>query len=224
MTASTIFHVQGGGQPADTGTMTSTSTGSVFEVQSTRYGPDHQISHFGQFSPGPSQPPGTTSTPFEPDEEVLQSIDVEKRKLHARIHTAGHIIGVAVHELRDLIGPVTDGKAMHYPESAFVECIGLIDAKHKDAIQAKVDEIVAREIPVRVHFWPAEEMKTRCLIPPAPEMVEAVGEGLLRAVDIEGLGAYPCGGTPTVDTGSCKMTIKKISRQKGISRISYQVV
>ena len=162
---------------------------------------------------------------FVPGATVRQMIDVPKRRLHARIHTAGHILGLAVRELRDVVGPVVDGKAMHYPQSAFVEFHGLIEGRHKGAIQAKVNEIVARKIPVNVHFWSEDVMRETCVIPPAEGMVEEVGKGeLLRAVEVEGLGAYPCGGTPMPDTGSCGMVVRRITRQKGVTKISYQVV
>lgn len=55
-----------------------------------------------------------------------------------------------------------------------------------------------------------------------PEAV-AIPEGeLIRAVDIEGAGAYPCGGTHVPDSSRVgRVTIKKISRSKGNSKISY---
>ena len=230
ITCSTIFAAQGGGQPSDTGNIHSLSSPSAssFKVLSTRYGPNRQILHMGHFVSGLSSgavDETIDSEAFRPGALVRQEIDSAKRNLHARIHTAGHILGLAVRELRDEIGDVVDGKAMHYPESAFVEFHGIIEGRHKAAIQAKADEIVGRKIPVNVHFWTEEVMRERCVIPPAEAMVEEVGKGeLLRAVDVEGLGAYPCGGTPTVDTGSCGLVVRRISRQKGASKISYQVV
>ncbi|KAI4146882.1 MAG: hypothetical protein LQ340_005772 [Diploschistes diacapsis] len=242
ITASTIFCAQGGGQPSDTGLMhgTSSSPRCSFSVESTRYGSHGQIFHFGHFLPPPSSSSSTATTAnnsapmFTVGEEVSQTIDSPKRDLHARIHTAGHILGLAVRHLRQM-GTIPDDvrerKAMHYPDSAFVEFNGLIDGRHKEAIQAKADELVAAQIPVLVHFWSEAEMEERCAMPFDPALKAQAGEGdgdgrgsLLRAVEVQGVGAYPCGGTPTVDTGSCGLVVRRVSRQKGVSRVSYQVV
>ena len=49
VTAETIFYAQGGGQPSDTGIMTSASSGSLFHVDTVRSAPDGRILHLGRF-------------------------------------------------------------------------------------------------------------------------------------------------------------------------------
>lgn len=216
ITAETIFYAQGGGQPSDTGIMTlsSPSSSSTFTVTSVRNTPDGQILHLGSFSP--------SSSPFQPGDSVEQAIDSEKRLLNSRIHTGGHVVGLAVRYLASSIPDVTELKAQHYPDLAFVDFKGLIDGKHKDAIQKQVDEYIAQALPVKVYFWNEAELREKCAV--VPEAV-AIPEGeLVRAVDIVGAGAYPCGGTHVPDTGKVgKVTIKKISRSKGNSKVSYMV-
>jgi len=218
VTAETIFYIQGGGQPSDTGKMTlssSDSSSSTFDVTSVRYGTDGQVLHLGSFSP-------SSSPPFQPGDSVEQAIDSEKRLLNSRIHTGGHVVGLAVRYLSSSIPEVTELKAQHYPDLAFVDFKGLIDGKHKDAIQAQVDEYISQALPVKVYFWNEAELREKCAV--VPEAV-AIPEGeLVRAVDIVGAGAYPCGGTHVADTGKVgKVTIKKISRSKGNSKVSYTV-
>jgi Ser-tRNA(Ala) deacylase AlaX len=42
-------------------------------------------------------------------------------------------------------------------------------------------------------------------------------------VEMVGLGSYPCGGTHVGDCGGCgRIEVRKISRSKGVSRVSYR--
>jgi len=66
-----------------------------------------------------------------------------------RIGQAGHRAaegvlqrGLAVRQLADLIPNITEVKAQHYPNAAFVEFQGVIDEIHKSAIENKVDDLV----------------------------------------------------------------------------------
>ncbi|KAF1364011.1 hypothetical protein EJ07DRAFT_172936 [Lizonia empirigonia] len=114
-TASTIFHAQGGGQPSDTGTMTAGAcTFTVHQVR--RAAPS--ILHMGTFS---------DDARFAPAEAAHQP-SIPQRASCKRIHTAGHVIGLAAAALRRegaLAPDVVDGKASHYPGAAFVKFGGL---------------------------------------------------------------------------------------------------
>jgi Ser-tRNA(Ala) deacylase AlaX len=221
ITDETIFYVQGGGQPTDTGTITDLESKHTFEVQSVRHPAEGgQILHFGRFK---QPPPG--AKPFSAGEEIKQSIDAEKRELYSRLHTAGHVLGFAINQLsrEGVLPQLTESKASHYPDSAAVEFGGLIDGKHKAAIQAKTDEFVKSAAAVRIHYWPLEQLKMKCT--GAEEFVLPEGEGLGRVVEMEGMGSYPCGGTHVSDCSKVgKIEVKKISRSKGVSRVSYRVV
>lgn len=222
ITDETIFYVQGGGQPTDTGTIKSTAEGNadtVFEVNSVRHpAQGGQILHFGRFNP-----PGSKA--FTVGEEIKQSIDAEKRELYSRLHTAGHVLGFAINQLsrEDVLPQLTESKASHYPDSASVEFGGTIEGKFKEAIQKKTDEFVATAAAVHVHFWPVEEMKEKCTGMEGFELPE--GEELGRVVEMEGMGSYPCGGTHVSDCSKVgKIEVKKISRSKGTSKVSYRVI
>lgn len=223
ITEETIFYPQGGGQPSDTGTITTISSDSkdkaVFEVNSVRYpATGRAILHFGRF-----QPPTST---FQPNQPIHQSIDADKRDLFSRLHTAGHILGLAINALsrEGVLPPLSESKASHYPDSAAVEFGGTIEGNFKDAIQAKTDEFVAGKSRVLIHWWPMERLRSECMgVTEAFELPE--GETLGRVVEMEGLGAYPCGGTHVGDCGMVgKIEVRKIARSKGVSRVSYRVV
>lgn len=91
-TSETIFHPQGGGQPSDTGTMKSDTISKqvTFQVNMARKLPSGQILHAGSFVGDQPQ------QPFSAGKTVIQAVDSEKRDYHSRLHTAGHLIGLAV--------------------------------------------------------------------------------------------------------------------------------
>jgi Ser-tRNA(Ala) deacylase AlaX len=222
VTDETIFYVQGGGQPSDVGIITSTpgsENSSAFEVSSARHpASGGSILHFGRFKP-------TSGRLFTVGQEIHQYIDAEKRDLYSRLHTAGHILGFAINALsrEGVLPPLTESKASHYPDSAAVEFGGIIEGKFKDAIQKKTDEFVAGKSRVLIHLWPMERMLKECTgVTEGFELPE--GETMGRVVEMEGMGAYPCGGTHVTDCGMVgKIEVKGISRKKGVSRVSYRV-
>lgn len=222
ITDSTIFHVQGGGQPSDTGIMTSdvaTKADSSFEVKSVRHpAQGSQILHLGRFVP-------VGATRLDAGEEVQQYVDAAKRNLYSRLHTAGHILGLAINALcrEGVLPPLTESKASHYPDAAAVEFGGILEGKHKDVIQAKADEFVRSARPVKIHWGSMERLLEKCTgVAEGFKLPEE--EVMGRVVEMEGLGSYPCGGTHVQDCSQVgKIEVKKISRSKGVSRVSYRV-
>nr|POE90604.1 alanyl-trna editing protein alax-m [Quercus suber] len=224
ITDSTIFHVQGGGQPSDTGTMTSgaepTKAESTFEVKFVRHPAEGgQVLHFGRFIPTN----GATAH-FDAAKELEQHVDPEKRNLYSRLHSGGHIMSLAIHALchEGVIPGLTESKASHYPDSAAVTFNGTIEAKHKDAIQAKTDEYVKSARAIKIHWWPMEELLEKCYASEGFALPK--GESVGRVVEMEGLGSYPCGGTHVQDCSQVgRIEVRKISRSKGTSKVSYRV-
>jgi Ser-tRNA(Ala) deacylase AlaX len=217
ITSETIFHPQGGGQPSDEGTMETSA--SKFDVVSVRMDAitDGQVLHFGRFTSG--------SQPFQEGEAVEQTIDSEKRLLYSRLHTAGHVLGAAVrHLLQDKIPDFDELKASHFPDSAGCEFQGSIEGKWKEPIQKRVDEYVEKSMPVEIDWWDEEDFKKNGLERLIPDRSFAPPGEKFRVVKIVGAEVYPCGGTHVDTTDLCgKTNVRKISRSKGTSRISYNV-
>jgi Ser-tRNA(Ala) deacylase AlaX len=222
VTKQTIFHPQGGGQPSDVGLMTGPNGGS-FIVTAVRMDAvcEGQVLHLGRFSCGEDY----SASIFNQGETVAQTIDVEKRLLYSRLHTAGHVLGASVrHLVKSEIKNFAELKASHFPGAACCEFQGLIDGKWKDAIQKKVDESIAAKLPVSIEWWDAEDFQTKGLdyLLPNSDII-APGEKF-RMVSIAGLDTYPCGGTHVITTDLCgQTTVKKISRKTGQSKVSYSV-
>lgn len=221
VTDKTIFHPQGGGQPSDVGTMTGPS-GEAFDVQAVRMDAvqDGQVLHFGRFATTNSAEPL-----FKPGDTVEQAIDADKRLLYSRLHTAGHVLGAAVrHLLEKEVEGFDELKASHFPESAACEFAGLIEAKWKEPVQKKVDEYVAAAMPVEIDWWDEEDFRKNGLERLIPDRSLAPPGEKFRVVNIVGAEVYPCGGTHVDTTDLCGATkVKKISRSKGTSRVSYTV-
>ncbi|KAI0857028.1 putative alanyl-tRNA synthetase [Xylaria cubensis] len=218
VTEQTIFHPQGGGQPSDVGVIRAAS-GASFDVSAVRMNPvtEGEVLHLGRFSDASSQ--------FKSGDSVTQAIDVEKRTLYSRYHTAGHVLGAAVrHLLENEVANFDELKASHFPDSASCEFQGLIEGKWKDSIQARLDEYINKDMPVEIDFWDEDDFKANGLerlIPDRKAMGMADDEKF-RVVKIIGAEVYPCGGTHVDSTQLCgKTNVKKISRSKGTSRVSY---
>jgi Ser-tRNA(Ala) deacylase AlaX len=219
ITPQTVFHPQGGGQPSDTGTISTSNI--TFNVISVRMDSliNGQVLHYGRFA--------TLGSIFKKGETVMQTIDSEKRLLYSKYHTAGHVLGSAVRHLLEKEVPNFDElKASHFPDSAACEFQGSIDGKWKPEIQKKVDEYIAAAMPIEIEWWDEEDFKKEGLERLIPqERMGGMEEGeKWRIVRIKGAECYPCGGTHVGTSEECgKTTVKKIARSKGNSRVSYSV-
>ncbi|CEL01912.1 hypothetical protein ASPCAL01488 [Aspergillus calidoustus] len=234
VTQQTIFYAQGGGQASDTGFIVretqrgqSQDQDDRFEVLLVRKNLDGMIIHFGRFLAAERQVSQPSSSFFSPDQTVSLSIDRAKRNYHSRLHTAGHILGLAMHQLEPILGRRQELKANHFPGEASLEFEGLLyNDKHKSLIQEKVDEIVAQALPVKCSWWdPAQvEAKKEELRLVEGRLEEVGAMGRVRVAEIADLDASPCGGTHVESTAlTGRITIRKISRVKGGSRVSYEV-
>lgn len=203
-TRQTILYAQGGGQPSDTGTISAADQEAGFTVSLVRKATDGRILHFGK--------PGSGDIAFTEGQNVVQKVDNAKRDYHSRLHTGGHILGVAMEILRP---EIKETKANHFPKEASLEFDGLLYNELKPQLQAKIDELVQQDLPVLISWLePGAQVNERA----------KVGDGPVRIVSIGGLDHNPCGGTHVKTTSQVgSVTIRKISRNKGISRISYDV-
>lgn len=242
ITQSTIFHPQGGGQPSDVGRISITTSESelsvdVLHARSSITYPG-LVLHFGCFS-GQESLKRNSQYPLS----AKQFVDSEKRLLFSRLHTAGHCLGAATRTLLESkVANFDELKASHFPDAASCEFQGLIDGKYKGDIQKAVDEIVAADSEVRIEWWRKREFRERGLERLLPDdkvwqeiaiQVDENGEDTdaggedetrIRVVNIVGAEVYPCGGTHVPTTKECgKVGVRKISRQKGNSRVSYTV-
>lgn len=207
-----------------------------------RHGANHRVLHLGQY-----QQRNGSENILSIGDEVIQQVDVEPRILHSRIHTGGHLLSLAIRSLSKSatqppasttalfpesgglpLPEITEIKASHYPGAAFVDFQGLIMGEHKDAIQKRCDEVVAKDLVVTCYWWEESKLRARCAN--VPESIDGLleddgsGKKTARAMEVEGLGAYPCGGTHvsrTKDVG--RVVVRNIKRSKGTTKVTYEV-
>lgn len=175
----TLFHPQGGGQPCDKGTING-----------------HEVLHVAQNRDGHVLHYLHVRLPLGP---VELHIDRAHRLEHARLHTAGHLIG----HLVERIGWQAV-KAHHWRGESRV-----VFRNPKDALPPFLDDLsncCAEQIqlaqPISISFQ----------------------EGL-REVAIGSLGCYPCGGTHVENTSELNgLKIIRIKNKKDELSIHYEMM
>lgn len=217
----TVMHPQGGGQPADHGTIRD-AKGNVFNVKHvTKSMETGVVEHHGQFAEG--------SEKFSAGDHVSLEVDRHRRVLNARNHTAGHLIDYAL----DKYGMrITAGSGYHFPDGPYV------DAQIEPPLDAKADlkafgkqvedalnEIVREGLeykPVMAHPSTLPERTQGLLSDPMKEL-DAV-----RVLSLNGKAEdlmLPCGGTHAANTAQVgHITIRKVNRRpNGNIRFAYKI-
>ena len=196
----TVFYVQGGGQPGDRGTISTQD--STFSVSKTIRDANGNALHLGQFTKGE----------LSVGCEVHLDIDQPLRQEHSRLHSAGHLIDLAVDKIGLKWGP---GKGCHFPGSCCVEYKTHNDEDHDlKALQVKLQQeyerLVQADLPVIITI---EEDGTSGGLHGLP----------LRQVAFAGGKKCPCGGTHVPSSSHLHgITITKLKFKNGMCKVNYQ--
>ncbi|EPD3066451.1 alanyl-tRNA editing protein [Klebsiella aerogenes] len=173
----TLFHPQGGGQPSDSGWIDE----QVVMTVATR---GDSVLHIVE------QP--------LPLGEVKIRIDASARQLHARQHSAGHLLGLAGEQFG--WRPV---KAHHWPGEGRITF-----AAGAGAVLPEASALLAQ-----VSAWQRQDLPRRIIF--------ANG---LRAVGFGDLPAYPCGGTHVASLAALgNIVISQLKMKKGQMIVSYNL-
>ncbi len=135
----TIFHPQGGGQPADTGTIIS-DTGAA-QITHVKRREDGVIEHVGTILKGTLQA----------GDRADCAINQTNRELYSRLHSAGHVIDVVLEQLNLQWEP---GKGYHFPDGPYVEyrTTDIPDAELSKRLETALAELIAQDIPTNVNI------------------------------------------------------------------------
>jgi misacylated tRNA(Ala) deacylase len=173
----TVFYVQGGGQPGDTGTLTR-EDGTDIPIANAVYGPDRAtVVHV----------PQTPGAGLEPGAPVTARLDWERRYKRMRVHTALHLLSVV------LPYPVTGG--------AIGEGDGRLDfdipegGLDKAELTGRLNDLIAQDAPVRERWITDEELDANPALVKTMAVKPPRGSGRVRLIEIEGIDLQPCGGT-----------------------------
>jgi len=207
----TIFHPQGGGQPMDYGTISSKDGSTSFKISDLKCQGD-AIIHVGSFTAG---------SKFSEGEEVLCKIDGDFRKQNARIHSAGHLLDVAMNRAgRTDLKP---GKGYHFVEGPYVEYIGVVPEKEREPLIADLNKHCAALIK-EANDAKAKVYRKMCSYNEANEELKGAGgcpqycesgkEVRVLKLIPEDLGC-PCGGTHVHEIGEIgEIVVLKMKKKK----------
>lgn len=173
----TVFYATAGGQPGDKGVLVR-ADGSEVALATAVYGPDKaDVVHV----------PTAGSALPEVGEAVTMRLDWEPRYKRMRMHTALHLLSVA------LAYPVTGGSIGE--EDSRLD-FDIPDAGlDKDAITARLAEMIASGAAVTESWISDDELLANPGLVKTMSVKPPMGTGRVRLVSIEGLDLQPCGGT-----------------------------
>ena len=181
----TVFYATSGGQPGDTGTLTTADGARHSDRQRRlhRRRQDRDRACAGRRL-APRSKVGDT---------VTAAIDWDKRYARMRMHTALHLLS-AVLPYAVTGGSVGDGESrldFDIPEAGL----------DKDAITAKVTEMIAANAPVSSRWITDAELDANPGLVKTMSVKPPMGTGRVRLIEIAGLDLQPCGGTHVRATG-----------------------
>jgi len=205
----TIFYPQGGGQRFDTGKIFSDS--ATFNVEEVRF-VEGQVLHIGNYESGE----------FKVDDEVKLQIDKDRRILHSKLQSAGHLIDMAMRHVG--YESLVPAKGAHYPEWSEVEYEGVIATEEIESaatkLQADIDKMIEQGYEVKIEMSTKEQAQEKCYtLPPQlpdnkPIRIVAVWDDLYM----------PCGGTHVKNVSELKgLKITRVKSKKGMTKISYVI-
>lgn len=134
----------------------------------------------------------------------------------SRLHTAGHLIGLAI---KHLGLPLMSRQSHHLPGESYVECKGGIDENRKEeirkAIEEEVNKLVAENKPI------VERVQ---LVEMCPSIPQLPNDRPMRVVIVEGEEGIPCGESHVCTTSQIgRVIINEISTKNGNIRICYSL-
>lgn len=205
----TSFYPRGGGQDWDTGTITNDKASVT--IEEVRLDAEGIVHHIGTYTTGE----------YTVGDTVSCRVNTERRAINTRLHSAGHLIDMAMTTVEpDWIA----GKGAHYLHMSFVEyqvpAGAIADAPMMRILQMKLDMLLANTYQNRLLFVTKAEMAPYCRHIPDNIPTNKPSRIVLYADDF----GIPCGGThvrQASDIGA--LVITKIKIKKGLAKVSYAV-
>jgi misacylated tRNA(Ala) deacylase len=202
-----VFYANSGGQPGDTGTLI-TADGTRIAIDNAVYtdAAKSEIAHV----------PAAGSPALKVGDRVSAAIDWDKRYARMRMHTALHLLS-AVLPYAVTGGSVGESESrldFDIPESGL----------DKDAITARVNEMIASDAAVRSRWISDEELAANPGLVKTMSVQPPMGTGRVRLIEIANLDLQPCGGThvrTTKEIGAVRVTqIEKKGKQNRRVRLA----
>ena len=176
----TYFYPEGGGQPADRGTLE--WDGGRADVRDVRK--NHgDVRHYVEEIEGEVPLEGTT---------VRGVVDAERRERLRRMHTAQHVVSRVVLEEFDA---ATAGNQVHVDRSRIDFEPADFDDDDLALIERETNDLLGRDLPVEKTERSREEVEAET--PEGRTQLDLIPDHVdpLRVVEIDGFDICPCGGT-----------------------------
>lgn len=187
----TAFFPEGGGQPADGGTLDGIFVTDVQEI-------DGEIWH-------------TVEAPLEPGKTVVGKLDFEKRFSNMQNHRGEHIVSGIVHRIYGF-----NNVGFHMGSDVItVDFDGVLTEEQLYDVEQEANEAVLRNVPVTISYPSKEELETM------DYRSKKEIEGQVRIVTIEGYDRCACCGTHVATTGEIRLIkILSAQKYKGGVRVA----
>ena len=202
---STIFYPQGGGQPADQGSISiNNSTIEIHHVRMVHKEVRHYAHHHQSFEPGCV---------------VNSQINKEKRLIHTQLHTAGHLLSNVVEKMHPDWVAI---KGHHFPGEAYVEFKSKQAIKNIELVQLEkeIKQIIETNLTLKSQFISGNELSKYC--PNLPYSIPE--EEQIRLIRIGDYPFQPCGGTHLLHLNELKgVQLIKVKIKQDRLKISYDL-
>jgi len=206
----THFYPEGGGQPADQGTLHwDGGSATVVDVQKKHGDVRHAIENVD----GPLPEAG---------EDVEGRLDADRRQKLRRMHTAQHLVSKVV---LDEFGASTAGNQIHTDRSRIDFSPADFSEDDVAFIEERANSLIKEDLPVTKTEMPRAEAEDRT--PEGRGLLDLIPAHVdpLRMVEIEGLDLCPCGGTHVDRLGTIgRIRITdRINKGAEIDRIEFEL-
>ncbi len=196
----TVFYPEGGGQPGDTGTL-STAAGTKIVIVGA-----YKDRETGEHRHVPAEGAALPSI----GAAVTGAIDWNRRYRHMRIHTSLHLL-CAVIDGDVTGGQVGDGKGrldFNLPDTSL----------DKSTIESAINDLIAADLSVGAEWISDDEMTARPDLVRTMSVKPPIGAGRVRLLRIghqnRPVDLQPCGGTHVARTGEIgAITVGKIENK-----------
>jgi alanyl-tRNA synthetase len=189
----TVFYPTSGGQPHDTGTLGGASVVEVADAE------DGGIVHYlsAELPPGP----------------IHGTIDWARRFDHMQQHTGQHLLSAVFIELLGF-------QTVSFHLGKEICTIDLetpcITPENLSDAERRVNELIFEDRVVSVTYGTAQELAE------AGVRKQVDREGILRAVEIQGVDRQPCGGTHLARTGQAGLVLlRKMEKRRNAWRVEF---
>ncbi|KAF5363640.1 hypothetical protein D9756_000669 [Leucocoprinus leucothites] len=197
----TVIFPEGGGQPTDTGLITTTKDGRQWEVAQCKRHGGHAV-HYVSVKEGTAE---AGLEAFAPGVSVIAELgekDFERRYDHMSMHTSQHLLSALLETRLNL--PTLSWSLTSYPQPCYVELPRGMSQEEINSIQSEANKLVFEGRRVHVEVQELDrQADPQSQSAPKLENGRAIGKalpedytgGVKRVVVIDGVDRNPCCGT-----------------------------